>query len=73
MRGLITRVVGFCAGRAWLVVLAALLLGLVASVYAARHIAIDTNTATLISPDLPWRQREIDFAKTFPHRVAVIV
>ena len=72
MRGLITRVVGFCAGRAWLVVIAALVLGVVASVYAARHIAIDTNTATLISPDLPWRQREIDFAKTFPQRVAVI-
>jgi uncharacterized protein len=72
LRGLITRVVGFCSGRAWLVVIAALVLGLVASVYAARHIAIDTNTATLISPDLPWRQREIDFAKTFPQRVAVI-
>ncbi len=46
--------------------------GVFATIYAARHIAIDTNTATLISPDLPWRQREIDFAKTFPQRVAVI-
>ena len=72
MRGLIARVVGFCARHAWLVVVAALVMGLVAALYAARHIAIDTNTATLISPDLPWRQREIDFARTFPQRVAVI-
>ena len=72
LRTLITRVVGACAGRPWPVLIAAAVLGVLASVYAARHIAIDTNTATLISPDLPWRQREIDFAKTFPQRVAVI-
>ena len=72
LRALITRVVSWCAGHAWLVVAFAAALGVFASVYAARHIAIDTNTATLISPDLPWRQREIDFAKTFPQRVAVI-
>ncbi|HQR10192.1 MAG TPA: MMPL family transporter [Casimicrobiaceae bacterium] len=72
MRALITRVVGRCARHAWLVLATAALAGVLASVYAARHIAIDTNTATLISPDLPWRQREIDFARTFPQRVAVI-
>jgi hopanoid biosynthesis associated RND transporter like protein HpnN len=72
LRALITRVVGSCARHAWLVLAAAALAGVLASVYAARHIAIDTNTATLISPDLPWRQREIDFAKSFPQRVAVI-
>ena len=72
MRALITRVVGSCAGHPWPVLVAAAVLGVLASVYAARHITIDTNTATLISPDLPWRQREIDFARTFPQRVAVI-
>ncbi len=72
LRALISRVVGSCARHAWLVLAAAAVAGVLASVYAARHIAIDTNTATLISPDLPWRQREIDFAKTFPQRVAVI-
>ena len=60
------------AAYAWLVVAAAAVAGVIASVYAAQHIAIDTNTATLISPNLPWRQREIDFARTFPQRVAVI-
>ena len=72
LRALITRVVGGCAARPWLVLVAAAVLGVVACVYAARHIAIDTNTAKLIAPDLPWRQREIDFAKSFPQRVAVI-
>ena len=72
MRSLITRVVGTCAGHPWIVLITAVILGVIASVYAAKHIAIDTNTATLISPDLPWRQREIDFARTFPQRVAVI-
>ena len=72
MRALITRVVGTCARHAWLVLAVAGVMGVFASVYAARHIAIDTNTATLISPDLPWRQREIDFARTFPQRDAVI-
>ncbi len=72
MRALITRVVGYCAGHAGLVLIIAAVLGVVASVYAARNFAMDTNTATLISPDLPWRQRELDFARTFPQRVAVI-
>ena len=72
MRALITRVVGTCAGHPWIVLVIAAAMGVIASVYAAKHIAIDTNTATLISPDLPWRQREIDFARTFPQRVAVI-
>ncbi|MEO8345608.1 MAG: MMPL family transporter [Betaproteobacteria bacterium] len=72
MQALITHVVDKCARHAWLVLAVAVVAGGFASVYAARHIAIDTNTATLISPDLPWRQREIDFAKAFPQRVAVI-
>jgi hypothetical protein len=54
------------------VLVSAAILGVIASAYAVTHIAMDTNTATLISPDLPWRQREIDYAKMFPQRVAVI-
>jgi hopanoid biosynthesis associated RND transporter like protein HpnN len=72
LRAVIARVVGACAARPWFVLGVAAMLGVVASVYAVRHIAIDTNTANLISPDLPWRQREIDFAKSFPQRVAAI-
>ncbi len=72
LRALIARVVGSCARRPWPVLVAAALLSAIACFYAARHIAIDTDTAKLIAPDLPWRKREIDFAKAFPQRVAVI-
>jgi len=72
LRALIARVVGTSAGHPWIVLVTAASLAVIATVYAVKHIAMDTNTATLISPDLPWRQREIDFAKTFPQRVAVI-
>ena len=61
MRALIARVVGECARRPWPVLVAAALLSAIACLYAARHIAIDTDTAKLIAPDLPWRKREIEF------------
>src|SRR5512140_930210 len=63
LRALIARVVGHCARHPWPVLVVAAALGLFACVYAARHIAIDTDTAKLIARDLPWRVREIDFAK----------
>ena len=72
MRALIARLVGACAARPWPVLVAAALLGVIACVYTARNITMDTDTSKLIAPDLPWRQREIDFAKTFPQRVAMI-
>ncbi|MBI3702362.1 MAG: MMPL family transporter, partial [Rhizobiales bacterium] len=34
--------------------------------YAARHFAINTDINKLISPDLDWRKRELDFEKLFP-------
>jgi hypothetical protein len=34
--------------------------------YAARHFAINTDVNKLISPDLDWRQRELEFEKLFP-------
>jgi hopanoid biosynthesis associated RND transporter like protein HpnN len=41
-------------------------------VYAATHFNIDTDTNKLISPDLPWRQREAEFEKAFPQNVDLI-
>ena len=72
MRALITRVVDMCATRPWYTLAAAAVLSAIACTYAAQHIAIDTDTSKLISPDLSWRKREIDFAKSFPQRVAAI-
>ena len=62
--------------HAWLVVIASLLLATAAGIYTARHIAIDTDSSKLFSPNLPWRQREITYDAAFPQQtklIAVIV
>jgi hopanoid biosynthesis associated RND transporter like protein HpnN len=43
-------------------------LAIASAYYAATHFAIDTEITKLISPTLEWRQREIDFEKSFPGR-----
>lgn len=48
--------------------MAGLALAAVAGVYSHRNFAINTDVANLISPDLDWRQREINFEKAFPGR-----
>jgi hopanoid biosynthesis associated RND transporter like protein HpnN len=41
-------------------------LAVLSGVYSAKHFAINTDVATLISPDIDWRQREIAYEKAFP-------
>jgi len=64
----IVSLVRFCTRHAWLVLLAGLALAAAAGVYSHRNFAINTDVAKLISPDLDWRKREIDFEKAFPGR-----
>lgn len=66
MAGLLEKIVRFCTFRPWFVVGFTLLVTLGAGVYSVRNFAIDTNTAKLISPDIPWRQNEIAYARAFP-------
>lgn len=66
MTALLERIVRFCTNRPWFVVGLTLILTLAAGVYSVRNFAIDTNTAKLISPDIPWRQDEIAYGKAFP-------
>ncbi|MFT4096299.1 MAG: MMPL family transporter [Rhodoblastus sp.] len=66
MAGLLEKIVRFCTFRPWLVVCLTLALTAVAGVYSVKNFAIDTNTAKLISPDIPWRQDEIAYGKAFP-------
>jgi len=60
------RIVGACCRHAWWVLLLALLLTGMAGLYSSRHFAMTTDTAELISPDLPYRQREIALNAAFP-------
>lgn len=46
--------------------LAGIGLAVAAGVYSQRNFAINTDVAKLISPDLDWRKREIDYEKAFP-------
>jgi hopanoid biosynthesis associated RND transporter like protein HpnN len=48
------------------VLLAGIGLAVAAGVYSQRNFAINTDVAKLISPDLDWRKREIDYEKAFP-------
>jgi hopanoid biosynthesis associated RND transporter like protein HpnN len=42
-------------------------LAVISGIYTAHNFAIDTNINKLISPDLPWRQRELVVSREFPH------
>ncbi len=49
-----------------------LLLALGGAFYTASHISIDTDINKLISPDLPWRQREADLDRAFPQNTDLL-
>ena len=63
---LVVRAIGFCAQYAWPVIAVSILLAVVSSWYAATHFAMTTDVNQLISPNIPWRQREAAFEKAFP-------
>lgn len=65
--------IDFCTRWPWLVVVIAVALAGWTSVYSANHFAINTDIGRLISPDLPWRQREIAFTKAFPQGADTIL
>jgi hopanoid biosynthesis associated RND transporter like protein HpnN len=71
MASLTARIVGLSCRHAWLVLALAVLLGLGAGVYAAGHIAIDTDNSKLFSPDLPWRRLEATYDAAFPQQTGL--
>ena len=76
MQGWIVALSTACARSPWRVVLLALALLGAAAIYDVRSIAIDTDSAKLISAELPWRKREAAFDAAFPQRtdlVAIVV
>ena len=58
---------------AWWVIALGTLISVVAGVYAVRHFGINTDINTLISEDLPWRQRELAFDQAFPQHLRSIL
>ncbi len=73
LRAAIVATVTRCTRHAWMVIVLSTVIGIVSGVYAARHFAINTDINTLISPDLPWRQRDLAFEKAFPQHLQSIM
>lgn len=59
--------------HAMAVILAFAALTALAGGYAAKHLEIDADPASLLSRDLPWRRAEIAVAKAFPDQEKTIV
>jgi hypothetical protein len=69
----IKSIVEFCTRHAWLVLVTSLVLAVVSGVYVERKFAINTDIEKLISPELPWRQRQLAFDRTFPQHLESII
>ena len=73
LKSIIVAIVTRCTHYAWTVIIVSSLLAIASGVYAAKHFGINTDINTLISPDLPWRQREIAFDRAFPQHLRSIL
>jgi hopanoid biosynthesis associated RND transporter like protein HpnN len=73
LKSRLASIVNICTRHAWAVIAVAVLLTLISGTYSVRNFAINTDVNKLISPDLPWRQRELELDKAFPHRNETIL
>jgi uncharacterized protein len=65
LTSIVVSIVKACTRFAATTVLIALILAIAAGFYTARHFEINTDINTLISPDLDWRKRDIQFDEAF--------
>jgi uncharacterized protein len=65
LTSIVVSIVKACTRFAASTVLIALILAIAAGFYTARHFQINTDINTLISPDLDWRKRDIQFDEAF--------
>ena len=70
---IVARIVAACSRHALLVVLIFAVLTVAAGYHAVTHFRINTDSNTLISSDLPWRQRQEAFDKAFPQNDGLIL
>ncbi len=73
LQKVIATTVDYCNRFSYQVIGIALIFAAVSGVYAARHFAIDADVNKLISKDLPWRQREAAFDRSFPPKEETIL
>src|SRR4051795_4140412 len=73
LKSKIVSVVNICSSHARTVIMLSILLTVLTGLYSSHNFAINTDVNKLISPDLPWRQRELAVDKAFPHRNETIL
>jgi hopanoid biosynthesis associated RND transporter like protein HpnN len=66
MHARLASLVGLAERRPWLVLAAAALVAAASAIFAAGHLGINTDTAQLLSADLPWQKQSAAFDKAFP-------
>ena len=69
----IERIVAFCCRWPASVTLAALALALAAGAFTNAHFAMNSDSEKLISADVGWRKREIQFDRLFPEQSNLIL
>jgi hopanoid biosynthesis associated RND transporter like protein HpnN len=72
LTNIVVSIVKACTRFAPWVLVLSLVLAVASSVYAARHFAINTDINTLISPDLDWRKRDIQFEQAFDREKLIL-
>ena len=73
LKSRLASIVNICTRHAWSVIAVAVLLTVITGAYSVQNFAINTDVNKLISPDLPWRQRELAVDAAFPHRNETIL
>src|SRR5262245_40374016 len=73
LRSKIVSIVNTCTNFPWPIIGIAVVLTLICSIYSFNNFSINTDVNRLISPDLPWRQRELAVDRAFPHRHELIL
>jgi uncharacterized protein len=69
----IEHIVAFCCLHARKVAVVGALAAAFGVLYATTHFAMNTNSESLISPDLPWRKQMARFDELFPQRNNLIL
>jgi hopanoid biosynthesis associated RND transporter like protein HpnN len=72
LTSVVVSIVKACTRFAPFVLILSLVLSVASSIYAARHFAINTDINTLISPDLDWRKRDIQFEQAFDREKLIL-
>jgi len=73
IKAVIKTLIEQCTRWPWTVIALSVVLSTAAGIYSVNHFAINTDINRLISPDLPWRQREHALQAAFPQGHEIIL